>query len=369
ACQEGDIWEVDTEPSIHDILPDIQDGLENVFPLVVSSGCLVSEDTDATDPFDVTLSAGAYYHDLHAVHTIAAFDTRTANTLIRCFIDGSGPETWDFTADGAQSEIDVANWNSGTSLIGTSVGKYYMGLFLVSEDNVFWISAQEQHNNVAAAIDGVLPSIPPGLALFPRSVAYIYKHGDTAFEPVTSDRWIDVRPLVTGSVAAGPITDHGNLVGLQDVVDHLYALLIDGSRALTGPWAANNDITGVTKLVVDNIQLDGNTINATFGNLTVKPTSGSSLFLGIANVIQILSDDVRIVPGANTDAKLLFIGTTNSGQLLYMEDEDEFRFASLVQATQLKSTVADGTAPLVIASTDVVPNLNADLAVFVISRR
>lgn len=239
ACQDGDIWEVHTEPTLSNLLPDIQDGLENVFPLVVSSGCLVSEDTDATDPFDVTVSAGAYYHDLHDVHVIAAFDTRAANTLIRCFIDGSGPETWDFTADGAQSEIDIANWNSGTSLIGTSVGKYYLGLMLISEDNVFWIYAQEQHNTVAAAIDGALPTIPPGLALFPRSVAYVYKHGDAAFEPASSDRWIDVRPLVTGSVAAGPITDHGNLVGLPDDDHAQYWLLAGRERA--GTLKANTD--------------------------------------------------------------------------------------------------------------------------------
>ncbi|KKL72977.1 hypothetical protein LCGC14_2079490, partial [marine sediment metagenome] len=38
----------------------------------------------------------------------------------------------------------------------------------------------------------------------------------------------------------------------------------------------------------------------------------------------------------------------------------EFRFASLVQATQLKSTIATGTAPLIVASTTMVTNLNAE---------
>ena len=246
ACQNTDIWAVHSEPAITVLVPDIQHGLAEIFPLTVAFGCLVSEDVDATDPLDVTVSAGEYYHDLHDEHIVSAFDTRTADTLIRCYIDGAAPETWNFTADGAQSEIDIANWNSGTSLIGTSVGKYYKGLFLISEDNVFWVYAQEQHNNVAAAIAGALPSIPPGLDGFPRSVAYVYKHGDTTFEASTSDRWIDVRPLVTGSVGAGPISDHGNLVGLSDAADHAYAFLHDGTRPLTGELdAAGNDIKQV----------------------------------------------------------------------------------------------------------------------------
>ena len=245
ACQNGDIWETHTDPPTRDVVPDIQMGLEAIFPLAVASGCLVSEDVDATDPLDVTVSAGSYYHDLHDLHEITAFDTRTADTLIRCNIDGAGPETWNFTADGANSEIDVGNCNSGTNLIGTAVGKYYKGLFIVSEDNVFWVYAQGEHNTVAQAIDGALPSIPEGLTLFPRSVAYVYKHGDTAFEASTSDRWIDVRPVVTGSVAAGPITDHGNLVGLadNDHAGYLWLLGRAGGQVAIGGTGAGEDLT------------------------------------------------------------------------------------------------------------------------------
>lgn len=342
ACQNGDIWEVHTEPVSRVVLTDIQHGLEEVFPLTVASGCLVSEDLDATNPLDVTVSAGAYFHDLHDEHPITAFDTRTANTLIRCFIDGSGPETWDFTADGAQSEIDVGNWNSGTSLISTSAGKYYKGLFVISANNVFWIYAQGEHNTVAQAIDAAIPSTPPGLDNFPRSVTYVYKHGDTAFEPVTSDRWSDVRPLVTGSIAAGPITDHGNLVGLSDD-DHTLYLLADGSRGLSGPWAANNDITGLTKLVVDNLTLDGAVI-ASSANLELR------------------GGNFKLTPiGLGDNVLLTWNALAQDGTLTYMNTEDEFRFSALVQATQLKSTIATGTAPVVVASTTVVANLNADL--------
>jgi len=348
-CQDGDIWEVHTEPIIAVLLPDIQNGLEAIFPLAVASGCLVSEDTDATDPLDVTVSAGVYYHDLHDAHVIAAFDTRTANTLIRCFIDGSGPETWDFTADGAQSEIDVANWNSGTSLIGTSVGKFYKGLFLISEDNVFWIYAQAEHNTIAQAIDASLPTIPAGLTLFPRSVSYVYKHGDTAFEAATSDRWEDVRPVIAASIAAGPITAHANLIGNPAPADdHTQYLHIDGRRALSAPWAANNDITGLTKLEVDNIRLDGNTIIAISGALFVTSATGNVLIGSSSNdvlisatfsKIQLTSPNIEL-QNLTGDVLVSFNTVDQDSSLTYMETEDEFRFGSPV----LAAIVAGGAA-------------------------
>lgn len=57
------------------------------------------------------------------------------------------------------------------------------------------------------------------------------------------------------------VTDHGNLAGLTDTSDHPYALLIDGTRALTGAWDmasfsltnVNIDsgvITGITDLAI-----------------------------------------------------------------------------------------------------------------------
>ncbi|KKM18698.1 hypothetical protein LCGC14_1663040, partial [marine sediment metagenome] len=185
----------------------------------------------------------------------------------------------------------------------------------------------------------------------------------------TSDRWMDARPLVPGSVPAGPITDHGELVGLADSADHAYALLINGTRALTGAWAANNDITGLTKLEVDNLRVDGNTISAISGAVFVTSATGNVLIGSSSNdvfisatfsKIQLLSPNIELANLAG-DVLVSFNGNVNDGTLTYKTTEDEFRFASLVQATQLKSTIATGTAPLIVASTTVVSNLNVDL--------
>ena len=157
----------------------------------------------------------------------------------------------------------------------------------------------------------------------------------------------------------------------NELSDAANILLADGSVPLTAPWAANNDITGLTKLVVDNIQLDGNTISAISGALFI--TSGTGVVLigsssndviisGTFSKIQLVSPNIELKNlGGGGDVLVSFNGIVNDGTLTYMTSEDEFRFSSLVQATQLKSTIVTGTAPLVIASTDVVANLNADL--------
>lgn len=60
---------------------------------------------------------------------------------------------------------------------------------------------------------------------------------------------------------------------------------IDGSTPLTSSWAANNAISGITQLDVDNIRLDANTIATTNtnGNLLVIPNGTGSTRIGTAS--------------------------------------------------------------------------------------
>lgn len=227
---DGAIFDSHQEPLLAHRVPEIIDGLANIFPIVVTSGCRVTEDLDGTNPLDVTVSTGVFYHEAHDKHSVTGFDSRTASTLVRCNIDDAGP-LWNFVPD--QDEADFTQWNSGTSLIATSAGKWYRGLFVVSEDNVFWIYAQEQHNNLSAALNGSDPSVPAGLDNFPKSAAYVYKSGHTTFAEFSPEQWIDVRPVlnVTAAVTAG---------GLDNVVE-------DNSPQLGGDLDPNgNDINGTT---------------------------------------------------------------------------------------------------------------------------
>jgi len=60
AVAANDIWEIHEEPLLDVLLHDIQHGLGEAIPLLVADGCVVSEDVDATNPLDVSISAGEY---------------------------------------------------------------------------------------------------------------------------------------------------------------------------------------------------------------------------------------------------------------------------------------------------------------------
>jgi hypothetical protein len=334
--QDGDIWEVHTEPIVSVTVPAIQAGLGAILPVTVSSGIVVSEDVDATNAFDVSVSAGTYWHDAHDPHAVAQYDTRTADTLVRCYIDGAAPETWSFTA--AQHSIDVANWNSGTSLVGTSASKYYRGMFIVSEDNVFWIYAQEQHNTLAAAIAGDNPSPPLGISLFPTSIAYIYQHGDTAFDTAGSNRWIDIRPRINTAVP-GSVTSHDSLAdvsaddhhaqdhaathadGAGDAVDHdtltnfvanehidhsTVTLTAGAGLAGGGTIAANRTFS---------VNVDDSTIEIPVDTLQVKDDG-----ITYAKIQNVVADDVLLGNVSGAGAIVAELDATTVRTLLNVED-------------------------------------------------
>jgi hypothetical protein len=54
-------------------------------------------------------------------------------------------------------------------------------------------------------------------------------------------------------VKLGTTIDHGNLGGLGDQIDHIWALTVDGTRPLTGDWAVGaHAISGITSLSMNN---------------------------------------------------------------------------------------------------------------------
>lgn len=89
----------------------------------------------------------------------------------------------------------------------------------------------------------------------------------------------DAGNTITATVIPGGVS-HGALAGLGND-DHSQYLRTDGTRALTGPWTANNAINGVTQLDVDNVRIDGNTISSTNtnGDLNLTPNGTGDLVL------------------------------------------------------------------------------------------
>jgi len=227
AVAAGDIWEIDEISILSRLLYDIQRELVRTFPIIVETGLVVSEDTDATNAFDVVSSAGAYHRDINNRHVVPQIYSRT--TPMRRWYRSGGVWTNDTNA-----EIDNTQYDNGTNLVSLSPGKWTKSLFLVSEDEIHWIYPQEEFNNLNAALVGDLPTLPGGLEAFPRTTALIMKEGETSFPPAGSDRWIDVRPLFSpAEIVSALITQHSSLGGLTED-DHPQYLLVDGTRAMSG---------------------------------------------------------------------------------------------------------------------------------------
>ena len=87
----GDIYHVHEDDLISRTVPAIKDGLEYLLPIAVVSGCLCRSTNPGVD-LEVSVSSGSYVHAAHVRHVVTGFDTGTASTLVRCHMDGAGPD-------------------------------------------------------------------------------------------------------------------------------------------------------------------------------------------------------------------------------------------------------------------------------------
>lgn len=211
--------------------------IADIFPSIIISGLIVSEDTNVTSPWDVILSAGTYYLAGFERKIVSQVTTRTDNMTIWYKIDSENYTSYQ------SSEVNYTHWDNNGVLTEVSSPKYYRHNLFVVGDDLHFIMATVEHNTLAQAIEGDCPLRPSGLTNNPRSTCLILKGSDTALPIVGSDQWIDVRPTAGTSPAGATITDHGNLIGLADD-DHTQYLLTDGSRNMSGDLVMDgNNIT------------------------------------------------------------------------------------------------------------------------------
>lgn len=189
--QDGTIWFESDGDLLRTREANLLDGVSNVFRHVVVNGLEVSEDTDVTNVFDVRMSPGYYYDDLHKRVTLAEILSRT-NSLVRHWPTASG---WDSDTN---AEIDNDNYADGSGIVSLLPGRYAKGLFMCCSSKLHWIYPREQFTTQADAELSSLPEIPPGLQGLPLLTAYIQREGDLAFAAADSVRWIDVRNTGTG---------------------------------------------------------------------------------------------------------------------------------------------------------------------------
>lgn len=276
-------------------------GVANVFPSIVINGLEVSEDTDPTDPFDVVMSTGTFYSDLHKRVDISEILSRTT-PLVRHF-HNSG--VWDSDLD---AEIDKDYYDNGTNVTVLSANRYAKGMFLVCEQKLHWIYPREQFTVEIDAINSDLPEIPPGLVGLPLLTAYVQKQGDTAFASESSGRWIDIRTTGgAGGVASAPIEPpQDNAVWWSSVG----STTNDGRSLASAKSTANEAIAVAVSLLPTSI----NPINVRcedsyfYGSFNISATPWVNIDASKANI-----RGIAIILGDNTVTSIGSIGPLSSG--------------------------------------------------------
>lgn len=225
-----------------------------VFPTRVTIGMSVHEDTDATNPLDVTMDAGVYCKELQ--QRITPIEIKSRNTaMVRHFHTGG---VWDSDTN---AQIETTNYDNGTQKTAIPGGKHVKGLFIYMNGKIGFVYPVEYFNTIAQAQEAALPTMPPGLEPIPKLTAIVYQQGAANF---TGAIWQDVRTGISEESFSG-VTDHGALAGLSDD-DHPQYLLADGTRALGGAWDMNSQATtnvnidsGVITGITDLAFADGGT--------------------------------------------------------------------------------------------------------------
>jgi len=237
-AQDADILDIRTTSLIETSVANTRRGLRAVFPVRVTNGLSVSEDTDVTNDLDVVMDAGSYYLSVIEKTTVAAAIYSRTTNMVRHYLTGGA---WDSDTN---AEIDTTNYNDGTNRSALPANKWVKAFFIYENGKIHWVYPTEYFDNEAQAIGASLPTTPSGLSRSPKLTAIVYRQGDTDF---TNTTWQDIRPI-NGGISFNTVTDHGSLAGLADD-DHTQYLLADGTRALAGAWDMGN-------YAITNINID-----------------------------------------------------------------------------------------------------------------
>ena len=280
-------------------------GLRALFPTRVISGMSVHEDTDVTNPLDVTMDAGVFYKDAIEKLTPVEIKSRTI-AMVRHFHTGG---VWDSDTN---AQIETTYYDNGTDLAAIPGSKYVKGMFIYMCEKVGFVYPTEYFNTIAQAQDAALPTMPPGLAPVPKLTAIVYQQGDTDFSGAI---WQDVRAGISEESFSG-VTTHSALSdlvwtssahsgdvdtfagfngsGVASYYTEANYLLADGSR----------NLTNCTGLPYSGLA------NGTDGELITWDADGAVTTVAVGTADQILtSNGAGLAP--------TFQNAATGGQILY----------------------------------------------------
>ena len=171
------------------------------------------------------------------------------------YYDGDlGPAAW--VEVPGTTQIDNVQYNAvATGLANLTANRYGVHWVFMDIDGTHLHIVYGQGNYKANEAEeaGVPSSLPDIVTNYSFLIAKIINQQGTN-TLITAYPWFDTLPSTMA-------TDHGSLGGLEDVADHAYALLHNGTRALSGAWDMGSQaltnvnidsgvITGITDLAV-----------------------------------------------------------------------------------------------------------------------
>ena len=181
----------------------------------------------------IDLSSGIYFFGENQFNPTGG----TQISMRRYYRDTAQPDGW---ARQIVTEVPINQWDSGSNALVALSASYYTkhtlyGVNDGAEERYFLITGQEQFSTLVAAEGANLPTPPTYFKEGVVPLAAVYVQSGSA----TITQIEDIRPIIgfrAGGVNAS--SDHGNLLGLADD-DHTQYLLVNGTRAMTGPLTAS----------------------------------------------------------------------------------------------------------------------------------
>lgn len=395
----------DTGMALGDILAD-EDGSSNTHAqFSTEAGTFYDEDVKHT----TELTAAATGLEIYYFNGSDLRWTTNAGYSFITYSGGSGRIA--YNNSGTQTEVDNTKFvlaHVFASNIKDDDGTNY---------RLIAVQGQAQYATLALArtgadteifnlITGDLPMqelVPVATVIFQTADAYTNGVNARIRSTDTGDDYIDWRTSLGSGVGGSTTTnDHGLLSGLADD-DHTQYILASGSRALTADWDAGSfeiraqtlesdvatgtapltiaSTTAVTNLNAD--LLDGSHA-AAFAKISGTPADGRvAIWTGATDIEGIVGvTDANIVTyvGGAATGNLAKVDAIVIGPPYFKIEDSGIAPASVllaggtvpltanwdagsyeIRAQTLESDVATGTAPLTIASTTAVTNLNADM--------
>ncbi len=204
--------------------------------------------------------------------------------------------------------------------------------------------------------DILFPEIRPiATIIFQTKLAYANNVNAMVVSTDEGDDYIDWRSEIISRTEIST-DDHGSLTGLESD-DHIQYVLVNGARALAGAWDMGN--FALTNVNIDTGNIHNDVVNIewdlAYDHISESGASHSYIDQSVVSgsTPTFIGTNFSGIPATAIPSALLIDGTR---ALTADWDAGSHK----ITAEQLESDIATGTAPLLVASTTLITNLNAD---------